>query len=375
MNKDYSFERRQLLSLGTIIMLAPALRIFPAETAAIAGRATWLCPMAAAPLLIGYMHFLTKLMDGREEGENFQDLTLRVLGKKAGPIALAVMSLWMLVYSGFILRAGVDRLIVTTYPNTSPASFTLVMGFLALVAALAPPRSLVRTARMVRPVVLGVLILLFVFACFSIEPQNLIPITKAEIIPTILGSAVSIDIVSCSAVAMCLVLGSVKKQDGDFRHLCLWTAENLLLLSLLGIAVVGTFGAELSARLTRPFFVLVKNMVFFHTVERVEALVVMLWIFPDFLLTSLFLWAGQYSLRLMLGFDAKYQSDRYFDFSRGRWLIWLSATAVTVFAMNLAPDALSLELWSAYIIPAANLSFAFLFFPLIYIIGKEKKRL
>ena len=375
MNKDYSFERRQLLSLGTIIMLAPALRIFPAETAAIAGRATWLCPLAAAPLLIGYMHFLTKLMGSREEGENFQDLTLRALGKKAGPIALAVMGLWMLVYSGFILRAGVDRLIVTTYPNTSPASFTLVMGFLALVAALAPPRSLVRTARMVRPVVLGVLILLFVFACFSIEPQNLIPITKSEIIPTILGSAVSIDIVSCSAVAMCLVLGSVKKQDGDFRHLCLWTAENLLLLSLLGLAVVGTFGAELSARLTRPFFVLVKNMVFFRTVERVEALVVMLWIFPDFLLTSLFLWAGQYSLRLMLGFDAKYQSDRYFDFSRGRWLIWLSATAVTVFAMNLAPDALSLELWSAYIIPAANLSFAFLFFPLIYIIGKEKKRL
>lgn len=375
MNNDYSFDRRQLLSLGTIIMLAPALRIFPAETAAIAGRATWLCPLAAAPLLIAYMHFLTKFMGCRQEGENFQDLTLRALGKKAGKVALALMSIWMLIYSGFVLRAGVDRLIITTYPNTSPTSFTLVMGGLALAAALGPPRSLVRTARMVRPIVLGVLFLLFVFACFSIEPQNLIPIGKAEIIPCLMGSAVSIDIISCSAVAMCIIMGSVRKQDGDFRQLSLWTAECLFLLSMLGIAIIGSFGSELSACLTRPFFVLVKNMVFFRTVERVEALVVMLWIFPDFLLTSVFLWAGQYSLRLMLGFDAGYKGERCLDFSRGRWIIWLCSVAVTVFALRLAPDALSLELWSAYIIPAANLSFAFLFFPLIYIIGKEKKRL
>ena len=129
MNTNYSFDRRQLLSLGTIIMLAPALRIFPAETAAIAGRSSWLCPLIAAPLLIGYLHFLTKLMACRKEGENFQDLTLRALGNKAGKAALALMSLWMLIYSGFILRAGVDRLIVTTYPNTSPTSFTLVMAF------------------------------------------------------------------------------------------------------------------------------------------------------------------------------------------------------------------------------------------------------
>jgi len=374
MNTSDKFERRQILSLGLVIMLAPALRIFPAETAALAGSAMWLCPLAAAPLLIAYMLFLTKLMDCRNEGENFQDLTLRALGPKTGKIALFFMSIWLLIYSGFILRAGVDRLIVTTYPNTSPASFTIVMGALALIAALGRPRDLVRTARMVRPVVLGVLLLLFIFACFNIELDNLRPVTQDDLIPTLMGSAVSIDIVSCSAVAMCLILGGLKKEKDDFRHLSLWTAEALLLLTLLGIAVVGTFGPELSARLTRPFFVLVKNMVFFRSVERVEALVVMLWIFPDFLLTSLFLWAGQYSLRRMLSFDAGY-TGRTLDFTNGRFIIWLAATAVTVFALLLAPNALKLELWSAYIVPALNLSFAFLFFPLIYVIGKEKGRL
>ena len=66
--------------------------------------------------------------------------------------------------------------------------------------------------------------------------------------------------------------------------------------------MTGAFGAPLTAQLARPFFVLVRTLSFFRTVERVEALVVMLWIFPDFLITALFLWAGQYSLRLLCGF-------------------------------------------------------------------------
>lgn len=374
MKQNEKFERRQLLSLGLVIMLAPALRIFPAETAALAGSALWLCPLAAAPLLIAYMLFLTKLMACRNDGENFQELVQRALGPKLGKAALAMMSIWALVYSAFILRAGVDRLIITTYPNSSPSSFTVIMGMLALAAALSTPRALVRTARMVRPVVLGVLLLLFLFSCFSIDINNLRPVTGTDLVPTLMGSAVSIDIVCCSAMAMCLVMGSCTKRKDDFRHYCLWTSEALLLLTLLGIAVVGTFGPELSSRLTRPFFVLVKNMVFFRTVERVEALVVMLWIFPDFLLTSVFLWAGQYSLRLMLGFDAKYNGCTL-DFTNGRFIIWLSATAVTLLALYIAPDALSLEMWSSLIVPAMNLSFAFLFFPIIYVIGKEKKRL
>ena len=208
-----NFQRRQLLSLGLVIMLAPALRIFPAETAALAGSAMWLCPLAAAPLLLGYMLFLTKLMDCRNEGENFQDMTLRALGPGLGKAALAIMSLWMLIYSGFILRAGVDRLIITTYPNSSPESFTIVMGLLALAAALGTPRTMVRVGRMVRPVVLGVLMLLFLFACFNIDIDNLRPVTSADLLPTLMGSAVSMDIISCSTVAMCLIMGGLTKQE------------------------------------------------------------------------------------------------------------------------------------------------------------------
>ena len=47
-----NYNARQLLSLGAVIALTPALRLFPARAAAIAGRAGWLAPLMALPLAL-----------------------------------------------------------------------------------------------------------------------------------------------------------------------------------------------------------------------------------------------------------------------------------------------------------------------------------
>ena len=125
--------------------------------------------------------------------------------------------------------------------------------------------------------------------------------------------------------------------------------------------------------LTRPFFVLVRNLVFFNSVERVEALIVMLWIFPDFLQVSLLLHAAQYSLRLIIGKDARYRSKSVFDMGEGRYMIWLCFAAVLATALLIAPDSVSMNLWSQRIIPIINLCYAFVVLPLVYIIICKKK--
>ena len=100
-----------------------------------------------------------------------------------------------------------------------------------------------------------------------------------------------------TGTALCFLAGGVKDEGLRFSRFSVWAAGLCVLTSLLCAAVTGAFGAPLTAQLARPFFVLVRTLSFFRTVERVEALVVMLWIFPDFLITALFLWAGQYSLQ------------------------------------------------------------------------------
>ena len=370
------FGRRQLLSLGSAVMLSPALRLFPQQSSVLAGRAAWLTPLAAFPLLLVYMLFLSRFMGCRRDGEGLAELTLRALGRIPGRVVLGIIALWMLLYTGFILRSGASRLVETIYPRSSPAPFSVVMGLLALVAALGSPRTVVRAGRMICPLLIAALLIFAVGAVFDMDAANLWPVTAQDLLPVLSGALIPTDILSCTACALCFFAGGLsEKGEGSFRALALWTAGFTFLLTLLSVALTGRLGTEICVRLTHPFFVLVRNMVFFRSLERIEALVVTLWIFPDFLLTSLFLWAGQHSLRLALGKDAQKEREKPFDFSSGRWIVWLSAAAAIVCALLIAPDSVSLALWSEKIIPIANLGLAFIVFPLIYIIGKERKKL
>ena len=135
-----------------------------------------------------------------------------------------------------------------------------------------------------------------------------------------------------------------------------------LLLCGVGVAVQGRFGAALSARLSAPFFALVRNLVFFRSLERMEALVVGLWILPDFLLGSLCLHGAQRCLRLAFGFLPG-ETESRLDLSGGRLLIWLCGTVSVALGLLLGRDPARLQLWSRTVVPLLNLFFSFLLLP------------
>ncbi len=375
MNNPNQSNRRSLFSLGTLVLMVPALRHFVTASARYAGRAAWLTPLIAALPMLLYLHFIADFMQCRREGENLQELMLRCLGPKLGRGALALTAAWLLLYSGFVLRTGADRMIITIYPNSSPAAFTVAMGLVCLVAALGKPRTIIRCAQLIKPLVLAALLLILFFALASVKSSNLLPITVNDALPATLGSLAAVNVLLVGVYTLCFVEGNCPVSPGRARESSLWLLWMVVLLCLLITTITGMFGAELTTKMTRPFFVMVRNLVFFRTVERVEALVAMLWLFPDFLLVSLLLWSAQYCLRLIFKLDPAYTGKRLLDPRQGRWLTWPCALAAIVSSLLIGPNAVGLELWSSQIIPLLNLGFALLFLPTVYIIGKLKKTL
>lgn len=365
------YNSRQLFSLGAVIALTPALRLFPAQAARLAGRAGWLAPLAALPAALLWARAMALLLDTMQPGEQLPDLVLRLGGKHLGRPALTVFIVWCLTYAAFVLRSGADRLVGTVYPGASPVLFSQLMGLTALAAALSTPRALVRIGRMLLPLLFGVLGLLLFFALLSADWGNLLPLSPSDLLPVAKTVPVPLNIVAGSGTALCFLAGGLKEHNPGFPALARWSALLCAGLTLLSAAVIGALGAPLTAQLARPFFVLVRTLVFFRTVERVEALVVMLWIFPDFLMAALFLWAGQYALRLLCGFRPDAKQRPRLDFSEGRVLIWAFGAAAIVLALFLAPTPRQLERWSTVYIPAANFTFVFVYLPLIYIVGRK----
>ncbi len=368
------YNARQLLSLGAVIALAPALRLFPEQAARLAGRAGWLTPLMALLPSLMWARAIALLLDTMQPGEQLPDLILRLGGKHLGRPALTVFITWCLTYAAFVLRSGADRLVGTVYPGASTALFSQLMGMVSLAAALSTPRALIRMGRMLLPLLYGVLGLLLFFALLSADWGNLFPISPSDLLPVVKTAPVPLDIVAGSGTALCFLAGGLREHNPGFPALAKWSALLCMGLALLSAAVIGAFGAPLTAQLARPFFVLVRTLVFFRTVERVEALVVMLWIFPDFLMAALFLWAGQYALRLLCGFRPDVKQHPRLDFSEGRVLIWAFGAAANVLALFLASTPRQLERWSTVYIPAANFTFVFVYLPLLYIVGKKTQK-
>jgi len=372
MGQDIS--RRQLFSLGAVVALVPTLRLFPSQTALVAGRGAWLTPLLALPLLLLWAWGMSKLLDARQAGETFPALLLRLSGR-GGRTVLALLGLWALFYTAFVLRSGADRLVGTVYPGASPAVFAQAMGLLALWAALSTPRALVRAGRMLLPLLMGALLLLLGFAAFSADTDNLLPLGPEHLLPALQGAVVPLDVLTGAGTALCFLAGGLRTGAKPlFPALAVWSLGLSALLMGLSAAVTGVFGAALAASLSRPFFVLVRTLVFFRTVERVEALVVMLWVFPDFLTAALFLWTAQDSLRRLLGYRPDTARHPRFDFTGGRWLIWVCGAAATLGGMLLAPDPAALERWSTVYVPALNFAFVFGLLPAVYFVGRGKAK-
>lgn len=375
MRNKFSYNRRQLMPLATVFFLSPALRLVPSGTAELSGRAAWISVPAALPMLLLYMLFLSRFLARRQEGESLAELSLRALGPGLGRVVLFALALWFLVYGGFMLRSGAVRIITTIYPNSSTEIFIISMGLLGLYAALGAERTLVRSAKIINPAVIAVLLLVLSFSLVSVQRENLLPLTVFDAAGTFKGSLASLG-VACVSMYMCFFLGGLDcESKGFFKDLALWSLGTLGLLFWLNTAIIGSFGAELTTRLSQPFFALIRNLVFFRSLERVEALVVSLWIFSDFILISLCLQSAQRALRRTLGFDADYAGQRLTDLGSGRFLIWLCGISAIVFGCLIAREPESLEFWSRQLIPGVNLSVALLVLPGIYIIGRVKKRI
>lgn len=373
MNDNYKFSRNQVLALCTVCFLVPALRIFPASSARLADRASWLASPAALLIMLGYVFFLSKLMSKSEQG--LGELSLQVLGNRIGKIYLIGFALWFILYASFVLRTGADRLITTIYPYTSSSFFVISLGIVCIISSMCPARTLVRTAKLISPAVIGFLLLILLFALLSIDKTNLLPVSVYDIFPIFKASISAVNVCVGVLYSACFLHGMVSDKKSPFKSYAIWLILVTLIMMLLNMAITGCFGPNLTSRLSRPFFALVRSIVFFRTVERVEALMVSLWLFPDFLMVTLVLFCAQYCLRLSLGFAPKADEHRLFDFKNGRWIIPLCGLASLVLGLFIAPEPAALDMWSETIIPYLNLSFAFVLVPLIFVVGKIKKHL
>lgn len=369
----YAYNRRQLLALAFVFSLAPMIRLIPKYCADPAGSGCWLTPVIALPFILLYIFFISAFLKNRHDGEGMGEMIKRSMGSAVGNIVLVLIAANALFYGGFILRSDADRFITGIYTAASPWPFVFVMLLLGLLAVLGPKKALVRAAKIFTPTLAAVLVLVLIFGLTTIDPGKLFPLAENGLASLTLGAAPIFNVYAGTLAYISFFEGLSPRENGRSKAYSLWFLSITLLLTIHISAIVGNYGADLTAQLTHPFFTMLRDVTLFNSIERIEAFVVALWVLPDFIVFSAVLTVAVKCL--MLAFNCKPPEDAALnDMKNGRWLIPLCGAITAAVALTLSENAQVMQHYSSVVIPMLNLTVAVIILPLCFIVGKIRKK-
>ena len=368
---EHLITRKQFSAAILVSLLSPLLRLLPQTAVAIAGAGAWLSPLPAIVPVFLLAAILESFRRHMRPGEGMGGLMLRWLGPVAGRAALAVFAAWFLFYGGFILRSGTERLVSTIYPSSGQGLFAAVTVALCLLVALGELRAAARTAVILRTVLIGALAMVIVFSASNMDVSRLASFSRQDAAASLAGAL--------PLASVCGVAGSFSFLSGHVQRpkngRWLW-GTYLLALILGGIicaAVMSVFGPALSARLTYPFFIMIRSISLGDLVPRIEAVVIAAWIVADFMLVTMLLRCAHEALRTLFGLPDP-ESFPMGSLRGGRFLLWLEAAAVFGISLLFDLPPLQLRLWSDRYIPLGSDLLLYGGFTLLWLVTLPKRK-
>ena len=368
--------RKQFSAAILVSLLSPLLRLLPQTAVDLAGKGAWLAPLPALVPVCLLAAVLESFRRHMRPGEGMGGLLRRWLGPVAGRAVLALYAAWFLFYGGFILRSGAERLVSTIYPSSGQGMFVAVTIILSLAVALGDLRAAARTSVILRAVLIGALAVVIVFSASNMDVSRLAPFTWRDAVRAVPGA---LPMASVCAVSGCFsFLSGYVQRPKNGRWL--W-GTHLTLLALGGVvcaAVMSVFGPALTARLTYPFFIMIRSISLGDMVPRIEAVVIAVWVGADFMLVAMLLRCAHEALRPIFGLPDP-EGLPMGSLRGGRSLLWLEAGAVFGCSLLFDLPPWELKLWSDRYIPLCSDIMLYGGFTLLWLVTlprrkKEKSR-
>lgn len=373
--RSHTVTRWQYICLSLIYMLYTTIRTLPRQAALSSGPYSWIAALLSFIPLALILLLTDRAFKNAGDGDGLGQIFIKALGNIAGKTVLVLLSLWLILYLAMTMKTMADKYISSSYVGSSPTFFVVLIFLLAFVAVLGRPPVLPRCAEAFFPLIALVMIALFSMGLREIDPHNLPPMPMSEA-PDMLSGIPSLVAAQSVVVYLAFLEGQVthkeKRRAAYFVMLTVMVVSN----ALLCLTVIGIFGCELTGRLSFAFFVMVRNLTAFNFMERIESVVIGLWVISDFVITASLIFIIASNLRLCFGYGgAEDGKVGAFCMKDGRWLYWAVGAVVLALAISLFSDFFELADLFNTVVPAGNLAAVFGVLPVTVGIGLLRKKL
>jgi spore germination protein KB len=277
---------------GTVVLFVPSLM------ATVGGRDGWMAPLLA-PLSIVMLVALLGPLIRRWPDQSFIQVAQSTLGRWVGGLLGAVFSVWAFHTNAIILRQFGDFIKGTVLIRTPILIVQLLILLAVIWVARAGLEVLARCAAVLVPIDALFLMTIVVLGIRESRFQNLLPVLEHGITPVLRAALIPSAWVS---ELVCLAflwprLNQPRQGPAVLVSASIWTSLNLAVGSLIGIA---TFGPTV-AKVTFSLFAVARVVSIAEFLERIEPLLMIVWVSDNFIKISVFHYVATESLRQSLG--------------------------------------------------------------------------
>jgi len=267
----------QLSLLLVTLVGSTAMLFVPAVTAEAAGRDGWMSILFFATFFGLMVSLVCTSLGRRFPSESIVEYSPKVFGAILGHLVILTYIFFFIWTNAIIVGEFADFMTATFLPKTPRLVSALIIVWLASYGV---RNGLEVIGRLNQFLFLPLLISylgLVVFVAYDMDLANLTPILEDGIKPVLKGS------LPPSAwrgeIVLMLMLLPNLNQLKKARKASIYAVIFLgIVLTLNTIATVGVFGSELSSHLTFPYFTLADYGQVAVVLERMEALVMLVWV-------------------------------------------------------------------------------------------------
>ncbi|MCL5057477.1 MAG: spore germination protein [Actinobacteria bacterium] len=286
-------ERGRISCVQTVYMLmnvvgATSVVFLPGTSAAAGGRDAWMAPLLAIVPGI-YLAFIIYLLGKRFPGRTLIEYLQMVLGAWTGKLAGLLYILFFLHTNAIIIREFGELLASLVLPLTPPAVTQVIILLLCAWAVRGGLEIQARVMEFAYPFVLVLLMAAILLTVNKIDFTNLLPILENGFKPVVraflnpMGWRGEI-------ILLAMIFPFMARPDQGGRCACIAVTAIGLILAVDAMINTVVFGPTV-ARLTFPTFSLVRMVNVADFIERIESVLVAIWVIGMFGKVALFYYA------------------------------------------------------------------------------------
>jgi hypothetical protein len=291
---------RQIFIMFIMSTFSPAIRLFPILCASYGGVAGWLGPAVAVAAFVPLVAALAAMFGSGGAPADLGDAFEMAFGRAGRQIALVFYLAWTLLLCAVYVRYYAERLMSTIFPNVDIRFFLIPMLALIYVSARGRIETFARFAEITILIFTAAFAVLFALFIPGVKIGNLLPLTPGDAVPAARSAFPVVSIWGYFTLFFFLgeYIGNKEDIKKHARAAILYLAA---VTTLTLISVTGSLGYRTVTRMPAPFFSAAKLIEVVRSFDRMEAILLSLWVVSDFVTILAFTFIAMNILKKLLG--------------------------------------------------------------------------